>query len=101
MLEHLEIKEAGLNSITNSGNWNYIESNLNVADYLTKCINLAQFNNNHCWFNTPDFLYNNNENYVFKDKNETITTNNQMMQNAPCIAESNQNKILDWSRYLS
>ena len=68
-----------INSITNSENWNYIESNLNVADDLTKCINLAQFNNNHLWFNAPDFLYNNSENYVFKNKNETITINNQMM----------------------
>ena len=68
-----------INSITNSENWNYIESNLNAADDLTKCINLAQFNNNHLWFNAPDFLYNNSENYVFKNKNETITINNQMM----------------------
>ena len=30
-----------INSITNPKNWNYIESNLNVADDLTKCINLA------------------------------------------------------------
>ena len=86
-----------INSITNSENWNYIESNLNVANDLTKSINLAQFNNNHHWFNTPDFLHNNSENYVFKNKNETITTNNQMIQNAPRITESNQNKILDWS----
>ena len=76
-----------INSITNSENWNYIESNLNVADDLTKCINLAQFNNNHLWFNAPDFLYNNSENYVFKNKNETITTNNQMIQNAPRITD--------------
>ena len=88
-----------INFITNSENWNYIESDLNVADNLTKCINLAQLNNNHRWFNNPDFLYNNSENYVFKNKNETITTNNQMIQNAPRITESNQNKILDWNRY--
>ena len=90
-----------INCITNSENWNYIESNLHVADDLTKCINLAQFNNNHRWFNAPDFLYNNSENYVFKNKNETTTTNNQMIQNAPRITESNQNKILDWNRYSS
>ena len=66
-----------INSITNSEKWNYIESNLNVADDLTKCINLAQFSNNHRWFNAPDFLYNNSENYVFRNKNETIKTNNQ------------------------
>ena len=68
---------------------------------MTKCLNLAQFSNNHCWFNTPDFLYNNIENYVFKNKNETITTNNQMIQNAPHITKSNQSKMLDWSRYSS
>ena len=90
-----------INSITNSENWNYIESKLNVADDLTKCINLAQFSNNHRWFNTPDFLYNSSENFVFKNKIETITTNNQMVQNAPRITESNQNEILGWSRYLS
>ena len=92
-----------INSITNSENWNYIESNLNVADDLTKCINLAQFNNKHRWFNdsTPDFLYNNSENYVFENKNEKITTNNQMIQNASRITKSNQNKILDWSKYSS
>ena len=78
-----------INSITNSENWNYIESNLNVADDLTKCINLAQFNNNHRWFDAPGFLYNNSENYVFKNKNEKITTNNQMTQNARRITESN------------
>ena len=57
-----------INSITNSENWNYIESNLNVADDLTKCINLAQFDNSHRCFNAPDFLYNNSENYVFKKR---------------------------------
>ena len=60
-----------INSITKAENWNYIESNLNVADDLAKCINLAQFDNN-----------------------------NQMIQNAPHITESDQNKILDWIRYL-
>ena len=78
-----------INSITNSENWNYIESNLNLGDDPTKCINLAQFNHNHCWFNAPDFLYNNNENYVFKD-NETVKRNNQMILNAPCITEPNK-----------
>ena len=68
-----------INSITNSENWNYIESNLNVADDLTKSINLAQFNNNHCRFNAPDFFHNNSENYVLKIKNETISTNNQVI----------------------
>ena len=67
-----------INSITNSENWNYIESYLNVADDLTKSINLVQFNNNHRWCNAPEFLYNNNESYIFKDKYETITTNNQI-----------------------
>ena len=45
-----------INSITNSENWNYIEINLNVADDLTKYISLAQLNNNHHWFNAPEFL---------------------------------------------
>ena len=90
-----------INSITKSENWNYIESDLNVADDLTNCIKLAQFSNNHRWFNAPDFLHDNNENYVFKDKNEIITTKNQMIQNAPRITKSNENKILDWRRYSS
>ena len=83
-----------INSITNSENWNYIQSNLNVADDLTKCINLAQFNNNVG--STPQTFF-------------TITRRTmylkirmkQSQQNAPHIAESNQNKILDWSRYSS
>ena len=90
-----------INSITNSENWNYVESNLNVADDLTKCINLAQFNNSHRWFNTPDFFYSNSENYVLRNKSETITTNNHMIQIAPRITEFNQDKILDWSQYSS
>ena len=99
--KHVLRRTHEINFITNSENRNYSESNLNVTDDLTKCINLAQLNNNHHWFNAPDFLYNNSENYVLKNKNETITTNNQMKQNAPRITESNQNKTLDWSRYSS
>ena len=90
-----------INSITNSENWNYTESNLNVVDDLTKCIHLKEFNSNHRWLNAPDVLYNNSKNYVFTNKNGTITTNNQMIQNAPRITESNKNKILDWSKYPS
>ena len=44
------------NFITNSKNWNYVESNLNVADNLTKCIDLAQFNTNDPWFNAQTFF---------------------------------------------
>ena len=49
----------------------------------------------------PDFIYNNNENCVFTNKNEIIATKCQMIRNAPRIAESNLNKTLHSSRYSS
>ena len=77
-----------INSISNSENWNYISNNLNEANDLTKCVNLVKFNNNHFWFNTLEFLYHNDKNYVFTDKNKTIVTNNQIVQTVPPVIKN-------------
>ena len=46
-----------IRSNTDIKQWNYIPGRFNVANHVTKCIDVAKLQSNHQWFVGPDYLY--------------------------------------------
>ena len=96
----LRINEIWENSSVSQ--WQYIPSNMNVAENATRCISINQFGSNSRWFTGPNFLLNAtlddfSDNSVSTDHIPKTLTGVNVISNNLMI--SHINKSINWEYY--